>query len=117
MTFSPLILDKVVMISSWIPWAKKAFSLSELRFSNGSTATDLVSSRGGGVTVAPAVMGEAAGFDDVRGENFQRPITKISATRSGAKINRRFRPLLSVGPVTFVADSSRPRRLSFTGTS
>jgi len=38
----PLIFESVVMISSWIPWAKKAFSLSELKFSKGRTATDLL---------------------------------------------------------------------------
>src|SRR5437899_4989321 len=38
MTFTSAIFDKRVRISSWIPSAKYAFSLSLLRFSNGKTA-------------------------------------------------------------------------------
>src|SRR4030095_6876230 len=38
MTFRSAIFDKRVRISSWMPSAKYAFSLSLLRFSKGSTA-------------------------------------------------------------------------------
>jgi hypothetical protein len=41
-TLSAPILASRVRISSWIPSAKYAFSLSLLRFSNGSTAIDLL---------------------------------------------------------------------------
>src|SRR5436190_5809050 len=43
-----------------MPWAKKAFSLSELKFSNGRTAIDLLSIGRAGVvlcTLAPVVDG------------------------------------------------------------
>src|SRR5437764_12313047 len=48
------------MISSWMPWAKKAFSLCELKFWNGRTAIDLLSIGRAGVvpcTLAPVVDG------------------------------------------------------------
>ena len=40
-TFKSPIFDRLVRMSSWMPSAKKALSLSSLKFSNGKTAIDL----------------------------------------------------------------------------
>jgi hypothetical protein len=61
-TRSPLILESAVIISSWIPCAKNAFSLSELRLSNGSTATDLSMVAAGGAGAVCFGGSAVAGF-------------------------------------------------------